>query len=198
MYRKVCELTDCAIATVKLPEHRPMKASSFLYTGVLAVCLYCASSLVSSAVRAEDHIQLQRIKYDAWQTKLTAYPPDIVVVDFWATWCVSCIERFPKMIELFHHYHDQGVRFVSMCLDERDDKPAIDRARRFLIKSNATFENYLMDENLMQAFEWLDLIGIPAVIIYDRKGAERFRLTGDNPNQQFTDEDVETAIEQLL
>ncbi len=175
-----------------------MKVPSFLYTAILAGCLLCVAGLVSSTVRADDHIQLERIKYDAWQKKRVAYIPDIVVVDYWATWCVSCIERFPKMIELYHRYHKQGVRFVSMCLDERDDTPAIDRARRFLVKSNATFENYLMDENLMQAFEWLDLIGIPAVVIYDRKGVERFRLTGDNPNKQFTDEDVETAIKQLL
>ncbi|MBN1379907.1 MAG: TlpA family protein disulfide reductase [Gammaproteobacteria bacterium] len=154
-----------------------------------------AGSYVSAG---DDAIQLKRISYSQWQEKLKSYPPDIVVVDMWATWCVSCIERFPKMIELHRQYHQQGVRFVSMCLDERDDQPAITRAEKFLQKNNAVFENYLMDENLMQAFEMLDLIGIPVVLIYDRNGQEHFRLTGDNPNKQFTDKDVEAAIQQLL
>jgi thiol-disulfide isomerase/thioredoxin len=153
---------------------------------------------ITSNVQAEDTISLQAISFSQWQEKLASYHSDVVVVDMWATWCVSCIERFPKMVKLHRQYRNKGVRFVSMCLDERDDQPAIERATRFLRKSNADFENYLMDENLMEAFEMLDLIGIPAVLIYDRKGAERFRLTGDNPNKQFTDRDVEDAIRQLL
>ena len=162
----------------------------------LCLCLVlCLSATVSSAA---DEIDLQRISFSGWQARLAAYPPDIVVVDMWATWCVSCIERFPKMVELYRQYHDRGVRFVSMCLDEHTDQPAIDRARQFLRKNNARFEHYLMDENLMEAFEKLDLIGIPAVVIYGRNGAERFRLTGDNPNRQFTDRDIENAIRQLL
>ncbi len=165
---------------------------------ILLGVLFLAASLLSTNLIAADDIRLERIKYAEWQEKLESYPPDVVVVDFWATWCVSCIERFPKMIELYHRYQGRGVRFVSMCLDEYTDKPAIDRAQQFLKKSQATFENYLMDENLMKAFEWLDLIGIPAVIIYDREGNERFRLTGDNPNKQFTDEDIEAAINKLI
>jgi hypothetical protein len=55
-----------------------------------------------------------------------------------------------------------------------------------------------MNENMMDAFEMLDLLGIPAVFIYDRNGQERIRLTGDNPNKQFTDKNVEEAIVSLL
>ena len=159
------------------------------------------SMALSGAIDASaqpEPIALKSISYAQWQQKLASYPPDIVVVDMWATWCVSCIERFPKMVELYHRFHRQGVRFVSLCLDDREDQPALRRAEGFLRKQQAVFENYLMDENLMKAFEWLDLIGIPAVVIYDRKGKEAYRLTGDNPNKQFTDKDVENAILTLL
>ena len=51
-----------------------------------------------------------------------------------------------------------------------------------------------MDERLDIAFDKLDLLGIPVVVIYGRDGAEAARLTGDNPNDQFDEEDVEAAI----
>lgn len=170
-----------------------IRVSDALLIGWL--CLVTGSA---GAAQTGDSIEIKPVRYTEWQDKLKNYRPDIVVVDYWATWCISCIERFPKMVEMQRHYHKQGVRFVSMCLDEHDDAPSIAKGQRFLQKINAQFEHYLMDENLMQAFEMLDLIGIPAVSIYDRSGKERYRLTGDNPNKQFTDEDVEAAIKTLL
>lgn len=143
-------------------------------------------------------IELIPITYEEWTGKLAGYVPDIVVVDMWATWCAPCIERFPKMVELHQRFGDRGVRFVAMNLDSREDSPALKMAEQFLINTNATFENYMMDENLLKAFELLDLLGIPTVLIYGPDGQERFRLTGDNPNSQFTDRDIESAIESLL
>lgn len=151
-----------------------------------------------AADSADMDIELVPITYEKWQRKLDGYKPDIVVVDMWATWCAPCIERFPKMVELNKRYGDRGVRFVSMNLDSREDEPALEMARQFLVNTRAAFENYMMDENLLEAFEMLDLLGIPTVVIYGPDGQERFRLTGDNPNHQFTDQDVESAIKSLL
>jgi len=55
-----------------------------------------------------------------------------------------------------------------------------------------------MNENIMFSFEKLDLLGIPTVFIYSKKGVLDYRLTGDNPNKQFTEKDIENAINKLL
>jgi thiol-disulfide isomerase/thioredoxin len=144
------------------------------------------------------NIELIPITYEKWKRKLAGYKSDVVVVDMWATWCAPCIERFPKMVELNQRYGGRGVRFVSMNLDSREDEPALEMARQFLVNTRATFENYMLDENLLQAFEMLNLSGIPTVVIYGPDGQERFRLTGDNPDHPFTGRDVESAIESLL
>ncbi len=143
-------------------------------------------------------VSFEAVSFSGWQEKLASYPPDIVVVDLWASWCISCLERFPHMVELWRSYRGNGVRFVSLNLDDHQDAAALADARRLLQEFGAEFENYYMDENLMQAFSRLDLIGIPAVVLYDRDGREAVRLTGDNPNRQFTDADVEAAIRSLL
>lgn len=157
-----------------------------------------SSSAELGSGNKRDPITLEPITYLQWRDRLAGYPPDIVVVDFWATWCSSCVERFPKMVDLYRRYHRQGVRFVSMLLEDRADTDAIARAKPFLIKNEARFENYYMDAKLLDSFEKLGLIGIPAVIIYDRQHRERFRLTGDNPNKQFDEDDVAEAIVELM
>lgn len=141
---------------------------------------------------------LELVSFEAWQEELHSLQGQVVVVDMWATWCLPCIERFPHMVELATEFADQGVEFVSLCLDDRDDADAIELAREFLTEQKATFPNYLMDEVVTHAFEKLDLLGIPAVFIYGPDGVLRYRLTGDDPNNQYTDADVADAIEELL
>jgi len=143
-------------------------------------------------------VSLVPVTFPQWQQSLAGYRGQFVVVDFWATWCAPCIERFPHIVQLHEKYGRQGIRFVSMDLDDRSDPQALDRAREFLITHNAAFDNYRMDEVVPDAFEKLDLLGIPAVFIYDRQGKLRYRLTGDNPNKQYTNQDVDKAIEQIL
>ena len=101
-------------------------------------------------------------------------------------------------MQLHDRQRDRGVRFVSISLDDRTDEGALDQARAFLIRQKATFENYLLDENVTDAFEMLDLKSIPAVFIYGRDGKLIHRLTADDPNRQFTNRDVDAALEGLL
>jgi thiol-disulfide isomerase/thioredoxin len=142
--------------------------------------------------------ELIAVTVEEWRREIAGMRGEIVVADLWATWCIPCIERFPHMVEMYREYRDRGVTFVSVCLDDPGDERAIDQARLFLAAQEATFPNYLITENTADAFEKLDLMTIPAVFIYGADGSRRFRLTADDPNNQFTDRDVENAIRELL
>lgn len=142
--------------------------------------------------------RMQAVSFSEWDAMLEKQQGNITVVDFWASWCPPCIERFPHMVEMHHEYEDQGVRFISLNLDEQGDTESIDWANAFLAETAAMFANYHLDENMTQAFERLDLLGLPTVRIYDADGNEAFKLTGDNPYKQFTEKDVENAILELL
>lgn len=143
-------------------------------------------------------VQLISVSVDEWHEEIEALRGEIVVSDMWATWCSPCLERFPHMVELARHYQGRGVRFVSTCLDDPGDEQAVAYARRFLEEQGATFPNYLITENIADSFEELDLMTLPAVYIYGRDGELAYRGTADDPNDQFTDQDVEDAIEELL
>jgi thiol-disulfide isomerase/thioredoxin len=162
------------------------------------LCLLLSSCARSPSAAATPQPSLQPLRFDQWQQQLVSFKGQIVVVDVWATWCAPCIERFPHMVQLYQQYKDRGVTFVSMDVDDREDKQAVESARRFLRQQNATFRNYLMDENIMQSFEKLGVQGIPAVFIYDRTVRQRYNLNGNDPNHQFTVKDVDDALARLV
>lgn len=164
----------------------------------MTACGPDGTSSGGSAASSDDGIQLRATNFASWDQQLASYQPSVVVLDLWAMWCTPCIKRFPAMVEMHHEYKDRGVEIVAVNLDNRDDHAALEQAEQFIREVEAEFDNFFMDENLISAFEHFNLIGIPAVLIYDGEGRERFRLTGSNPNSQFTDKDIEAAIEQLL
>ena len=47
---------------------------------------------------------------------------DIVVLDFWATWCPPCRMVMPKMVELMDKYKSKGVVFYAVDLRESADR----------------------------------------------------------------------------
>ena len=181
-----------------------MVVQSSMFTksfGYIALLMISNALLICSSVDAESELtdlQMTPISYAEWEVQRQQYLPNVLVVDMWAMWCISCIERFPEMVRLHDEYKNQNVQFVSMNLDDREDALSLKKAEKFLTKMNASFDHYRMNENLLQAFEKIDLIGIPAVLIYDRNGNEQYRLTGDNPNKQFTEKDIEEAVNDLL
>jgi thiol-disulfide isomerase/thioredoxin len=177
-----------------------MNRTSFSYFSIaLAILLLFGLSLAScSNENAGKAVKLTPIKLSQWQQTLSSYRPDIVVVDVWATWCETCLAKFPRMVELARQYRGQGVQFLSLNMDDRNSPEEVAMAEQFLEKMQADFPHYFMDENMMDAFDALQFMSLPVVLIYDGEGNERFRLSGDNPNQQFTDADVEKSIEALL
>lgn len=142
-------------------------------------------------------IDLHLVTYNQWQNELASMRGHIVVVDLWATWCAPCVGRFPKMMAMAKKWEPKGVRFVSLSLDDKNERGSFDQVLKFLRDHEARIPNFMMNEVLPDAFDKLNINAVPAVFIYDRGGRQRYRLTGDDPNHQFTEADVEAALKNL-
>ncbi len=48
---------------------------------------------------------------------LAAMKGKVVLIDFWATWCVPCIAELPHVFKAYEKYHDQGFEVIGISLD---------------------------------------------------------------------------------
>lgn len=164
----------------------------------LALAAVALGLMFSGNARSDARTEMQPVSFSQWEKILEEQQGSITVVDAWASWCSPCIERFPHMVDLYHQYNSRGVHFISLNFDEQGDIESLQWANQFLQRVEAVFSNYHMNENMTEAFDRLGLVGLPAVLIYDADGNQAYRLTGDDPNNQFDDQDVENAVLTLL
>jgi thiol-disulfide isomerase/thioredoxin len=58
---------------------------------------------------------------------LTDYRGKIVVLNFWATWCLPCREEMPMLSKLASGYADKEVVFLAVSIDDAQSQPKIPR-----------------------------------------------------------------------
>jgi thiol-disulfide isomerase/thioredoxin len=112
----------------------------------------------------------------------------------WATTCGPCKENFPHLIEMHKKYGPKGLAVISLTLDDYTDEKAVAEAETFLKSKKATFTNVLLKEEYGEGYDKLDINTIPAVFLFGPDGKEVKRFTMDDPNDQFTYEDVERDL----
>ena len=105
------------------------------------------------------------------------YAGKVVVLDFWASWCVPCRRSFPWLNAMHAKYRDQGLVVIGVNLDmERAD------AERFLEEYPADF-SIVYDENqeLARAFE---VVAMPTSYVLGRDGKVLAQHMGFKVRQQ--------------
>ena len=109
---------------------------------------------------------------DGETIKLSDYRGQVVLLDFWATWCGPCIAVLPDLIDAYEEYQDQGFEIIGVSLDE--DQGAL---VRFLEEREG------MDwPNIYMAGGWGSPIAdeygvnaIPFTLLLDGEGVIRYR-----------------------
>ncbi len=120
----------------------------------------------------------------------------VVLVDFWATWCGPCLELFPHTMELQRRFGDSGLAVITVSLDDPDNRPAVGK---FLVRNAATTENFLSTYGVgpaaFSAFG-IDDGALPHVKIYDRRG--KLQRTFQSGGKSLDPTEIERMVEKLL
>jgi thiol-disulfide isomerase/thioredoxin len=111
---------------------------------------------------------------------LAARKGKVVLVNFWATWCVPCREEFPDLARLQHAYGDKGLAVVGISTDFSSQMPAVEK---FLSAQNPPFPNYHKksggdDQPFIEAVDPSWGGELPFSVLYDRSGRKTRTLSG--------------------
>ena len=98
----------------------------------------------------------------------------VVVIDFWATTCVPCLAEMPHLKALYAKYHERGLEFVGVSLDESEEEGGLRSLRRYLKKHKIPWPQYYQGEGYGSAFSKSWGIGsAPSMFVLDKRGRLR-------------------------
>jgi len=106
-------------------------------------------------------------------TIIAKYKGTVVLVDFWATWCIPCMNAHKDMKPIKDELKDKGVVFVYLT-DGSSPKPLWEGK----IKGIGGEQYYLTDGEWNYVMDSFSFNGIPTYLIYDKTGQLKHKFTG--------------------
>jgi peroxiredoxin len=97
---------------------------------------------------------------------LANYKGKVVLLDFWATWCMPCRMELPNVLKTYETYHKDGFEVVGICLDEDKDK-----ATSFIQEQKVTWPQYFDGKGWQNKLaRKYGVFAIPATYLLDGQG----------------------------
>jgi thiol-disulfide isomerase/thioredoxin len=114
---------------------------------------------------------------------------EVIVLDFWATWCGPCRMEIPSFVKLYPLYHPQGLEIIGLTVEAPSSQPKgyfRDFVKSFAINYPIGFAS----ENTSRAY---GIQSIPATYFIDKTGKVAMAFVGTH-----SEADIQGVIEKLL
>jgi cytochrome c biogenesis protein CcmG, thiol:disulfide interchange protein DsbE len=112
---------------------------------------------------------------------LSRHRGEVIVVNFWASWCGPCRQEHPALSRVATRYEGDGVRFFGILYN---DSPA--NARRWLREMGGKRYPTLADPSSATAIDY-GLYGVPETYVIDPHGEIAFKYIGPVPEATLVD-----------
>jgi thiol-disulfide isomerase/thioredoxin len=116
---------------------------------------------------------------DGKMIKLADYRGQIVILDFWATWCGPCRSAMPALNSWMQEKMPKGVQVFSINVWEN----APDKARKYFEENKFSMSLLFGENNLAQEY---DFNGIPYICVIDKQGKLAYFQPGFTPTLEDT------------
>lgn len=125
-------------------------------------------------------VEVQKLSTAGLADLLKNDSDQLLLVNFWATWCGPCVIEYPEFIEIQRMYGGRDFRFVSVSLDAPDQE---DKVLKFLKSKYSAVPNYLMDTDDKYAI--IDVVkndwdgSLPLTLLIEPGGKIAYKVPGE-------------------
>jgi peroxiredoxin len=142
-------------------------------------------------VRFDEKIKAQNFilkDLEGNDVSLADYRGLIILINFWATWCLPCLIEMPSMEKLYAKFKNEG--FTILAIDMKEDA---DNVKAFKEKYKLSFPILLDSDGIVGQF--YGVISIPTTYLVDREG---YIIGGAIGARDWATESANMLINQLL
>lgn len=111
----------------------------------------------------------------------------VLLLNFWATWCPPCQAEIPALEALHREYESRGFRVLGISLDESGP----DEVKAFVRRFGMTYPVLMGNDEIVEAYGGIR--GIPTTFLVARDGRIAKKFIGEQDKSDFSQ-----AIEPLL
>jgi cytochrome c biogenesis protein CcmG/thiol:disulfide interchange protein DsbE len=112
---------------------------------------------------------------------LKQYRGNVVILDFWATWCMPCRVSIPELGKLHEKYRDKGVVVLGISMDD-PEQFTNEYLREFRDKFGINYKILRYNIKVLRDYFGEGNIAIPTMFLIDRKGKIREKIVGFRPD----------------
>lgn len=109
---------------------------------------------------------------------LASYRGKVVLLDFWATWCVPCREEIPHFVRLQDKYRDAGLAVIGISVDDE-----VAPVREYYRTLRMNYPVAMGDAALAERYG--GILGVPVAFMIDRQGRIRMKHAGQTDAAVF-------------
>ena len=151
----------------------------------LLLCTQPAAALLQKGEKAPP---IKLVTTSGQPVTLANYQGYVLIMDFFATWCVPCKESIPHLNNLNRKYGKQGLQILGVSVDEGNDREVKD----FIADRRISYPVAVSGEEMQTDY---GLRSIPTIYLINKKGivAEKFQGYSDQ-----TARAMEESIKRLL
>lgn len=121
-----------------------------------------------------------RLVHSQEEQRFEQFRGQVVLLNFWATWCQPCITEIPELDRLHHAYHEEGLVVMTIS-----DEPLEDLNRFEDLWPKETVSGYLTFEALPEGYQAELMTGRPISYVIDRDGIIRELVIGAGSYEYF-------------
>ena len=143
----------------------------------LLVTIFAATSLASSGLEGQTAPDFALKSSTGENLRLSEYRGDVVMINFWATWCGPCRQEMPLLDELYTRYERVGFNLLGVNID--DDSR---RAMQMIEELGVNFP--VLFDARKEVSELYNVEAMPVTVLVDREGTVRYVHHGYKPGYE--------------